>query len=46
MVFIIKYHYGNRSLWKVKVKKKKKKKTLNCQLESKRFVKEKRWRLK
>ena len=24
MVFIIKYHYGNRSLWKVKVKKKKK----------------------
>ena len=43
MVFIIKYHYGNRSLWKVKVKKKK---NLNCQLESKRFVKEKRWRLK
>ena len=28
MVFIIKYHYGNRSLWKVKVKKKKKKKNL------------------
>ena len=45
MVFIIKYHYGNRSLWKVKVKKKKKN-TLNCHLESKRFVKEKRWRLK
>ena len=40
MVFI-KYHYGNRSLWKVKEKK-----PLNCQLESKRFVKEKIWRLK
>ena len=25
MVFIIKYHYGNRSLWKEKGKKKKKK---------------------
>ena len=43
MVFIIKYHYGNRSLWKEKGKKKK---PLNCQLESKRSVKEKRWRLK
>lgn len=37
MVFIIVMcHYGNRSLWKVKEK------ILNCQLESKRFVRGKK----
>lgn len=37
MVFVItKCHHGNRSLWKVKEK------NLNCQLESKRFVREKK----
>ena len=35
MVFIIKYHYGNRSLWKVKGKKKKsQKKKKNLKLST------------